>query len=117
MSEAEDVVRSTINGIREKQDIHQSPDQHHCHQHALNSDDDDEYQLQLAMALSLSTLDCADAGASDAIQERESVKYGNGSQSMRSPKDKDIAHQDNNNDMNIEDDKSSLIDTDEERLE
>ena len=73
MSEAEDVVRSTINNIKEKQGVRHHSDQHHCHQHNLNSDDDDEYQMQLAMALSLSTLDCADAGASDAIQEREKV--------------------------------------------
>ena len=115
MSEAEEVVRSTINNIKEKQGVRHNSDQHHCHQHNLNSDDDDEYQMQLAMALSLSTLDCADSGASDAIQERE--KYGDGGQSMRSPKDKDIAFQDTNKDMTIEEDKISLIDTEEEKLE
>ena len=48
---------------------------------------------------------------------RRGRKYGDGSQSMRSPKDKDIVFQDTNKEATIEEDKISLIDTEEERLE
>jgi VPS9-like protein len=75
MKEAEDVVRSTINNLKEGQGGRHPANQHHCqhhqHQGEVDSEEDDEYQMQLAMALSLSALDCADSAASDMIRERE----------------------------------------------